>query len=151
VIAAKPGGGAEDENRLLVECLDTLKLGTDFVRFRRIATNLVTMPFNHSRLLQVADLVVSSSTALVAGKTNYSEPLVAHIRPMLRIIAQACQGAKGERLRRESVDEAIPDWAALSLAATTGFSLSHLQDAMLRRTFSLLCTFGATISAAVWC
>jgi len=34
----QPGGGADDENRLLEECLDTLKLGTNSVRLRRIAT-----------------------------------------------------------------------------------------------------------------
>ena len=102
VIAAKPGGGAEDENRLLLECLDTLKLGTDFVRFRRIATNVVTMSFNPSRLLQVADLVVSSSTALVAGNTYYSAPLVPHIKPMLRTNAQGCIGGVGVKLHPDA-------------------------------------------------
>ena len=36
-----------------------------------LATNVVTMPFSNSRLLQLADLIVSISTAMVAGHTEF--------------------------------------------------------------------------------
>ena len=37
-----------------------------------LATNVVTMPFSNSRLLQLADLIVSISTAMVAGHTEFA-------------------------------------------------------------------------------
>ena len=58
--------------------------------------NVVTIHFKRLRLLQVADLVVSSSTALVAGNTVYS--LVPHITPILRKNARGCVGGVGMKL-----------------------------------------------------
>jgi hypothetical protein len=102
VIAAKPGGGPRDEDRLLAECLDMLNFGTDFVRLRQIATNVLTTPFKPSRLLQVADLIVSCSTALVAGNTPYSVPLMPDIKSMLRSNAQGCVGGVGMKLHPDA-------------------------------------------------
>jgi len=98
VVMAAESGSAQDEDRLLAECLTTLKLGTDFVSFRRIATNVVTMPFKHSRLLHVADVVASASTALAAGNTEFSQPLVQHIKPMLLVNGAGCVGGVGMKM-----------------------------------------------------
>ena len=72
VISAKPGGGHSDEIKFLEGCLETLNIGTEFVDFDRIVMNVVTAPFQNSRLLQLADLVTSCTTAMVAGHTTYS-------------------------------------------------------------------------------
>src|SRR5439155_13507674 len=56
VIAARPSGGRTDEDKFLASCSEVVTTGTEYVRFRRLVTNVVTMPFANSRLLQVADL-----------------------------------------------------------------------------------------------
>ena len=86
VIAAQPGGGQKNEKKLLDDCMDLLRLGTAYVRFRRVATNVLTMPFRQSRLLQIADLVASASLALVAGSPHTP----AHQRSRLCCSRTAC-------------------------------------------------------------
>ncbi len=84
VIAAKPSGGASDEEELLAECLDMLTVGTAFAGLRQIAFNVLTSPFKFSRLLQIADLIVSASTALAAGNVAFAAPLQPEIKTLLR-------------------------------------------------------------------
>lgn len=75
VFLAKPSGGQKDENKMLAECIDLLQDGTGFVSFKKLALNVVTVPFPHSRTLQCADLVVSATTAMTAGLNGYAAPL----------------------------------------------------------------------------
>lgn len=84
VIVARPSGDRRDEDSFIGECSDALRVGTDYVRFDRIATSVLTAPFASSRILQLADLVVSCTTALVAGHTRYTEPIFPQIKKMLR-------------------------------------------------------------------
>lgn len=83
VVAAQPSGGAADEARFLQECEELLRVGTRYVEFSHIATNVLTTPFRHSRLLQVADLVTSATTALLAGHTTFALPIFPEIRAMM--------------------------------------------------------------------
>lgn len=82
VIAAQPGGGPKDEKRFLAECLQLRDAGSDYVQFDRLATNVLTSPFVNARLLQVADVVVSCTTALVAGNDKHSLPVFDRIKPL---------------------------------------------------------------------
>lgn len=106
VIAAEYSSRSEEE-KLLAQCLDTINEGTDFAELRRIAINVLTMPFRFSRLLQIADLVVSCSTALTAGHTLYSEPLVPEIKALLRRSYHGRIGGVGMKLH--------PDFCFLNL------------------------------------
>lgn len=72
VLLAKPSGGQRDENKILAEMIDVRSSGTEFVNFSKMALNIITVPYNHSRILQVADLVVSVTTAMVSGETKYA-------------------------------------------------------------------------------
>lgn len=82
VIAAKPSGGSKDENKFLAECIQRCVKGTDFVRFEKFAHNIVTAPTSHSRLLQASDLVVSVTTAMVSGNSEYAEQVFPYIEPL---------------------------------------------------------------------
>ncbi|WEX78118.1 hypothetical protein PYH37_002970 [Sinorhizobium numidicum] len=84
VIVARPSGGRTDEDKFLAECAELVTNGSDYAKFTNLATNVLTMPFQNSRLLQVADLVVSITTAMVAGHTEYAAPIFGPVRSTLR-------------------------------------------------------------------
>lgn len=84
VIVARPSGGRGDEDKFLVACAGLVNQGTDYVDFKKLATNVLTMPFDNSRLLQVADLVVSISTAIVAGHTEFAGKIFPQVKPLFR-------------------------------------------------------------------
>jgi hypothetical protein len=84
VIVARPSGGRSDEDKFLLECAEIVANGSDYAQFTNLATNVLTMPFQNSRLLQVADLVVSITTAMVAGHTTFAAPAFERVKAMLR-------------------------------------------------------------------
>lgn len=84
VIVARPSGGRTDEDEFLSGCVEAVTKGTEYSQFSRLATNVLTMPFPNSRLLQVSDLVVSISTALVAGHERYTVPVFPAVKALLR-------------------------------------------------------------------
>jgi hypothetical protein len=83
VISDRPGGGRKDEDRFIESCMDTLRTGTRFVQFNNLEF-VVTSPSRLVRLVQLADLVTSCTTAFVSGERQYAEPTFEGIRPMLR-------------------------------------------------------------------
>lgn len=84
VIVARPPGGRTDEDEFLSDCVEAVTKGTEYSQFDRLATNVLTMPFPNSRLLQLADLVVSITTALVAGHERYASPVFPSVKTLLR-------------------------------------------------------------------
>jgi len=62
--------------------MGTLNEGTEYVEFDRIPINVLTTPFHNVRVLQLADLVTSCTTALVAGSIEYATPVFEHIKPL---------------------------------------------------------------------
>jgi len=84
VIVARPSGGRNDEDAFLSDCAELVSVGTSYASFEKLATNILTMPFNNSRVLQVADLVVSITTAMVAGHTEFASPVFEPVRKILR-------------------------------------------------------------------
>lgn len=83
VIAAEPSGGPQDERKFLADCRETLEAGTDYVDFDHIPINVLTTPFNNVKVLQLADLVTSCTTALVAGSVKHAAPVFEHVKPLL--------------------------------------------------------------------
>lgn len=83
VIVDRPGGDRADEDRFLSHCLENLQAGTDYVQHDRIVLNVLSTPSKLVRLLQLADLVTSCSTAVVAGEKHYAPLVFEHIRPLL--------------------------------------------------------------------
>ena len=83
VLVDRPSGNRKSEDLFLARCLETLRKGTGFVVPERL-TLVVTTESKHVRLLQLADLVVGSTLARVAGEAQYSPRIFEAIKPMLR-------------------------------------------------------------------
>ena len=85
VINDRPSGNSriEEENKFLANALETWRKGTSFVRFNRIAINLLCTQSRFVRLLQCADLITSCVTAYVAGEKVWSPRIFAALKPLL--------------------------------------------------------------------
>lgn len=83
VIVDRPSGGRTDEDRFLSRCLENIQSGTEYVKHDRIALNVLSAPSKLVRLLQLADLITSCTTALVSGESNYSPTIFEQIKPLL--------------------------------------------------------------------
>jgi hypothetical protein len=82
IVVDRPGGHRPQEDKFLATSLDLIAKGTRFVKFDRIALNVLSTDSKMVRCLQAADLVTSSVTALVAGEDRFSPPIFAAIHPM---------------------------------------------------------------------
>jgi hypothetical protein len=83
VIADRPGGNRQNEDKFLSDCLETLQSGTGYVMLTHIMHNVVSTPSHLSRLIQAADLVTGCTLAFVSGENIYSPVLFNSIRPIL--------------------------------------------------------------------
>jgi hypothetical protein len=77
---AKPSGGNADEKKLLTALRELRRLGTSYVQFERLSVNPVIIPFAHSRVMQAADLVVSTTTTMVAGLDQYASQVFDEVK-----------------------------------------------------------------------
>jgi hypothetical protein len=84
VVVATPGGGPAEKEKFLVYCLELKKTGTRFSQLNRLPLGVVTVNSYQMRLLQLADVVVSCTTARVAGEFNYSPAVFEMVKPILR-------------------------------------------------------------------
>ena len=92
VIVDRPGGVRRDEDEFLAMCLETLQTGTRYVRPERIALNVLSTPSHLVRPLQLADVVCSCTTPLVAGEAMHSPAVFELIRPLLHSELQRVGG-----------------------------------------------------------
>lgn len=83
VIVSQPSGDRAAENKLIADCVETLKYGTDYMKFERIPLSIFSASHKFIRLLQLADIVTSCTTAFVAGESNYSPPIFEVIKHMM--------------------------------------------------------------------
>lgn len=83
VIVSQPGGDRKSEYKFLADCIETLRCGTDYVKPDRIVLNVFSSPPRFIRLLQVADVITSCTTAFVGGEDSFSPPVFERIKPML--------------------------------------------------------------------
>ncbi|WP_281926540.1 DUF3800 domain-containing protein [Roseibium album] len=84
VIVARPSGGRRDEDKFLSDCAELLSSGTRYSEFNRVALDVLTMPSHSSRLLQLADLVVSITTAMIAGHTEFAGNVFEEVKNILQ-------------------------------------------------------------------
>ncbi|MCZ7679816.1 MAG: hypothetical protein M5U28_14055 [Sandaracinaceae bacterium] len=84
VVCDTPSGSRADEHGFLVDCVEALAAGTDYVKFDRLALPVLSAPSHLVRLLQVADLVTSCILAYIAGEARYAPKTAAEIRAVLR-------------------------------------------------------------------
>lgn len=83
VIISQPSGDRTAENKLIADCVETLKYGTDYMKFDRIPLSVFSASHKFIRLLQLADIVTSCTTAFVAGESIYSPPIFELIKQMM--------------------------------------------------------------------
>jgi len=83
VIVARPGGDRTAEDKFLAGCIETLQRGTGYVKPDHIVLNVLFSPSRFIRLLQVADVVTSCSTAAVGGEHQFSPPVFASVKGLL--------------------------------------------------------------------
>jgi len=83
VIVDRPGGGKKEENRLRLKYQELRVKGTDYVKLRHIALPVLTAPSTHVRLLQLADVITSCTTACVAGEKRYAPRVFRYIKKLL--------------------------------------------------------------------
>lgn len=84
VVADRPGGGKKQEDEFLARFLEKIEQGTEYVPMKSecVLLNVLTTPSRLLRQLQVADLVVSVTTAQVAGNIKWANPGFELIRTM---------------------------------------------------------------------
>ncbi|MFA5375532.1 MAG: DUF3800 domain-containing protein [Dehalococcoidia bacterium] len=82
VLFSCPSGDKQTESVFLGECRNVLSLGTAYLRNKRILLNVLSSPQKFIRLLQVADLITSCTTAHVAGESRYSPPIFESIKKL---------------------------------------------------------------------
>jgi hypothetical protein len=83
VVVDRPGGDRRDEDAFLGVCLETLQAGTRYVKPSHIAHNVLSTPARLSRPLQAADLVVSSTLAVVSGEQTFAPPVFELVKRIL--------------------------------------------------------------------
>lgn len=83
IVADRPGGNRTTERVFLHQCLEAIQRGTGYVTPQNIAINTLSTDSHLVRILQAADLFVSSVTSFVAGESVFSPPIFAAIRPLL--------------------------------------------------------------------
>ena len=83
VLTDRPGGDRQEENKFLASCLATMREGTKFVLPTRL-TLVVSTQSRLVRLLQLADVVVSSTLARVGGENEHAPPVFDAVRPIIR-------------------------------------------------------------------
>jgi len=98
VLADRPGGGRSEEDQLLASFLNRVRLGTEFVMPERVLLNILTAPSHMIRHLQIADLIVGATTAMVGGLYDYAPPIFDEIRPMFVRNSYALVGGTGLKI-----------------------------------------------------
>lgn len=82
VIVDRLTGGRSNEDSFLANCLEMLQSGTNYVKPEHIILNVLSTPSKLIRLLQLADLVTSCTTAFISGEDRHSPPIFDLIRPL---------------------------------------------------------------------
>ena len=98
IIADRPGGGKTQEETFLNTFIERLETGTEYVPPDRVLLNILTTPSKMVRQLQLADLITSISTAMVAKKYKYAKSNFEKIKPLLMKNSYGYIGGTGLKL-----------------------------------------------------
>jgi hypothetical protein len=83
VIADRPGGGLRNTEEFLSDHIERVRSDFNHMSAEAFAMTLLTAPSRFVRQLQVADLVVGATTAMVSGQSRYAEPYFDTIKAMM--------------------------------------------------------------------
>jgi len=92
IVVDRPSGGRSNEDKFLQNCLETITLGTRYVRPDQLAINVLSTPSKLVRCLQMADLITSASLAFISGEKTYSPRIFEVIKSFLNHDAERIGG-----------------------------------------------------------
>lgn len=98
IVADRPGGGKKQDDQLLERFVERVESGTEYVPPDRCLLNVLTTPSHLQRHLQLADILVGVTTAMVAGRYKYAKPAFEAVRPLLMTNALDYVGGTGLKL-----------------------------------------------------
>ena len=129
LISDRPGGGRKDEDKFLEHFRIRTQFGTGFVPPERVLLNVLTTDSKMVRLLQVADIVVGATTAMVGGLYDYAPPVYDHIRPMFVTNSLGQIGGCGLKIAPDRLEN-LYYWllGELEYKTTAGRRALHLPD-----------------------
>lgn len=129
IVADRPGGSKKEEEEFLEDVLGTIAWGTEYVQPKQIPINILTTPSHLVRHLQVADLVVGITTAMVAGNLSFAEPLFPIVKQMFLRNAYDYIGGTGLKLFPKQLSNlyywVLGEDVFAKVAANTGWALPH--------------------------
>lgn len=109
VVFDRPGGKGSDDNAFLAGCMSHMRTGTGYAKLDTLALALST-DSKLSRLVQLADVVTSCTTARVTGEYTYSPPVFdGGILPMLREDGSV-RGGRGLKLHPDLLYGNLYHW-----------------------------------------
>lgn len=82
LIPDQPSGGPKDTAAFLEDFMNWVQNGTEYSPGDRIQLNAIPSPSRFVRPLQIADVVVAATTAMVGGAYRYAGPVFEEIKPM---------------------------------------------------------------------
>lgn len=82
IIADRPSGGHKEADQFLAGFVDQLNDSHNHMVAESFSLNMLTAPSHMVRHLQVADLVVSITSAMLAGQTKWASHYFELIKPM---------------------------------------------------------------------
>lgn len=109
IISDRPGGAHADDDKFLRSCAELLEAGTDYVKPKRIAINVLTTDSKMVRCLQAADLVAGASLAFISGEKTYSPTIFARLLP-LYFSSSRCRGGVSIKMHPDFVFGNLYHW-----------------------------------------
>jgi hypothetical protein len=102
LIFDEPGGAHKDQDAWLADSLALTDSGTEYVKADGIITPILTAASHHHPHLQLADLIVGSTTAAFVGNP-YGQALMPLVKPMLHRDRRGEIGGAGVKLYPDSL------------------------------------------------
>jgi hypothetical protein len=104
LVCDRPGGGRKEEDWFLMHFRVRTQFGSGLVRSERILLNALTTDSKMVRLLQLADIVVGATTAMIGGLYDYAPPVFERIRPMFISNSTGQIGGSGLKIAPERME-----------------------------------------------
>ena len=98
IIADRPSGGPREADQFLAAFVEQLSDAHNHMVAESFALNMLTAPSHMVRHLQLADLVVSITTAMLAGQTKWAGHYFELIKPMFVRNAMGYIGGTGVKV-----------------------------------------------------
>lgn len=127
IICDRPSGGPKQADEFLAAYVEHLASEFNHMLTGSFAMNMLTAPSHMVRHLQIADLIVSITTAMVSGNTKWAEPYFETIRGMMLTNSLGYVGGTGLKVYPEQLTN-LYHWVVREDAFTkagrmTGISL----------------------------